>query len=266
MTQKVVYADSFEPLFKKSGFTKLEDFFNTEPALKSAKTQKRFVEPLVLKEGTQAKSFFVKRFYYSHFADVLSSIANFGCVISQAECEWRNAKLLLSKGFKAYKPICYGEQKIFAFEKRSFFISEALESAPLSDFVANNWPVFPMAQKEDIIRSLGETVRKVHDVGISMPDLYIWHVFIEPKESGGYEFTFIDLHRMRPNVKKAAEKIKNLGRLDFSLRRQYFTRPLRELLIHSYAGSDWPGGVCRLVKTVEAYSMKLSARRKPKPY
>ena len=47
--------------------------------------------------------------------------------------------------------------------------------------------------------------------GISLPDLYVWHIFLTTEmASGKLEFAVIDLHRMKRNVTNKNEQLKNL--------------------------------------------------------
>jgi hypothetical protein len=117
---------------------------------------------------------------------------------------------------------------------------------------------------------LAKLVRKVHDAGIGLTDLYVWHIFIREKANNDgdvdYDFAIIDLHRMERNVRNRTRQIKNLGRLDYSMRDKYFDEALRRLFVESYAGDDWPGGVAKLQAQVKKYSAVILSKRNQKPY
>jgi hypothetical protein len=135
----------------------------------------------------------------------------------------------------------------------------------MTDFVSEQWQNLERHEKEAIIRELGLFVRKIHDLKIGFPDLYLWHIFIKQKE-GQWEFAIIDLHRMTRNVTNINEQIKNLGRFDHSMTEKYFDKSLRRLFLESYAGKDWPGSADKLQEKVKKYSDAISLRRKPQPY
>ena len=100
-----------------------------------------------------------------------------------------------------------------------------------------------------------------------MPDLYIWHIYIDEKEnSGELDFAVIDLHRMSRSIKSCSRKIKNLGRLHHSMIDEYFDDELRRLLIESYAADGFCGDVTALVTQVEKYSTMISAKRRSVQY
>ena len=231
---------------------------------------------LTLGEGGESKVFFRKRFFKPHFKDILFAWRSFGSPISQAKLEWQNAHLLLENNIETYRPVCYGERTKFGVERKSFFITEKLAGKALSEFVCEKWSQLSPQQKEKIIVQLGRFIRRIHDALISLPDLYIWHVFIkEQPEPDKYDFAVIDLHRMEHDVSSQNKLIQNLGRLHHSMVAKYFDDRLKELLIESYAGDDWQGGTAKLfgqggsaelVRQVKKYSDVVSAKRNPKPY
>ncbi|MHC4115337.1 MAG: lipopolysaccharide kinase InaA family protein [Planctomycetota bacterium] len=266
--EKVVFVNSYKQTFAGFGLKSFDDFFNYAGGKRINKNTKRDVQMLTFDTGSGRKVFFLKRFHKPHFKDILFAAGNSGRLCSQAECEWQNAKLLLERGIQTFETICYGHRTICGIERQSFLVTEELKSQPLSDFVAENWSNMSTSQKEKIITSVAQAIRRIHNAGISLPDLYLWHIFIGPADSGSndYDFAFIDLSRMKHNVTNPNERIKNLGRLHHSMIDKYFNEPIRRLLIASYAGNDWPGSVDALTAKVEKYSAKVSSKRSPKPY
>jgi len=230
---RIVYRQGWESYFGRYGLNTFEDFYYHNADLKVLNVSKRYVNKVSFGEGTNCKTFFIKRFAYCHLKDIILSISNFKRIRSQSESEYINANFLVEKGFSTYLPVCFGEQKKFGIEKRSFVITEKLDGESLSGFVRRNVGQIENSEKEKIIRAVGRTIRKIHDCNISLPDLYIWHLFLT-KKSDDYEIAVIDLHRMKYNVTNTDEKIKNLGRLDYSLLDKYFDENLRRVLIEAY--------------------------------
>ena len=265
--ERMVFADSWESFFFEAGFRSFDDFFDYHYEVEGLKDKKRAVNILTLGQGAERKEFFMKRFHHSHLKDMFLAWRDFGGLMSQAAVEWKNAKLLLSCGIETYRPACFGERIRWGLEKESFLVTEKLQTQCLTDFVAGNWPRLTQQQKEELIAELAGFVRRIHDAGISLPDLYVWHIFISENSSNGkYEFTVIDLHRMERNVTNSSQQIKNLGRFDYSMRDEYFDDRLRRLFIESYAGDNWPGGSAKLAGKVKKYSKAILARRNQKPY
>ena len=131
------------------------------------------------------KEFFMKRFFNPHLKDIFFTFRNFGRICSQAMCEWKNADILLGNGVVTYKPLCYGEQKILGVERRSFFVTEKLRGQCFTDFLSRRWAGLDRIEREKIITGLAVFVRRIHDAGISLPDLYVWHIFITEKKTSG---------------------------------------------------------------------------------
>lgn len=267
LVERVVFANSQADIFAEYGLTSFNDFFNYPGREQINKNNKRDVNILTFGVGATRRVFFMKRFHSPHFKDMFSALQNFGRLCSQAVCEWQNANILLENGVETYRPLCYGEKTKWGLESKSFIITEQLRGRPFTDFAAQNWLQLTQPQKERIIISLAGVIRKIHDAGISLPDLYIWHIFIkENQRTGEWEFAVIDLHRMRHNVADTNQQIRNLGRLDHSMLDKYFDKAMRRLFIESYAGDDWPDGIASLAGKVKKYSAVVSSKRNPKPY
>ena len=266
VVERIVFADLWQTTLAEFGLKSFDDFFDYSGGQQVSINTKRDVRVLTLGEGPDDKVFFMKRFHRPHYKDMLFTICNFGRLCSQAAVEWKNANLLLENGIETYKPVCYGEQTRWGLERKSFFITEKLQGQCLTDFIAQNWSQLARAEKEKIIVSIAKLIRNVRDAKMSLPDLYVWHLFISQTQAGEYEFAVIDLHRMRHNVTDRNQQIKNLGRLDHSMVGKYFDEAMRRLLIESYAGDNWPGGVVKLISQVKKQSQKVSAKRNPKPY
>jgi len=267
MTERVVFADSWQRFFAESGLTSFDDFFGYSGSQRLENNKKRHVGILNLGNGRDCRVFFLKRFYFPHFKDMFFTLRNFGRLCSQAACEWKNANLLLDKDVGTYRPVCYGEQMYCRLEKKSFFVTEKLQSQCFMDFVAQNWWLLAQPQKEEIIIALAKLIRKVHNEAISLPDLYVWHIFIkEDKVADKWDFAFIDLHRMTQSVKSPNKKAKDLGRLYWSMSNKYFNDELKDLFLCTYMGNDWTGSKLALVRTIQKHTRVLAKRRKLKDY
>ena len=265
--ENIVFKAKWQSFFAELGLKSFEDFFELTGGERINKNNKRDVQILTLGKGDSSGVFFMKRFFKPHFKDMFFTWRNFGGFCSQARCEWKNTNFLLENHIGTYRPVCYGEQTKLGLEWKSFFITEQLQSKPMTEFVAENWSQLGAEKKQEIIILLAKTIRRVHDAGISLPDLYLWHIFIKQDETTGqWEFDIIDLHRMQHNVTNCNQQLANLGRLDHSMTDKYFDNSMRELLIESYAGSGRPENTAELARKIRKFSAKVSAKRNPKPY
>ena len=267
---KVEFAKGWAPIFEKAGLVSLEDFFNHCSSQIVNKNKKREVVSLTLDNAGSNKQLFMKRFFKPHFKDMLFTIRNFGCLCSQAACEWKNANLLLQKGIETYHPVCYGEQMRFGLEKISFIITEKINGPSLTDFVAVNRQSIDRNKKEKIITAVAKLIRKIHNAEICLPDLYLWHIFIKknsvPDELSEDDLAVIDLHRMRINVSNRNALIKDLGALDFSLSEKYFDDNIRRFFLNVYTNSAPQGEINALYRKIKSRSRILSNRRRRPEY
>jgi hypothetical protein len=262
---KIEFAKGWAEQFESVGLRKFEDFFDYSAGRTINHNEKRDVVVMELSFGPQRKEFFMKRFFNPHLKDILFTFRNFGSVCSQAMCEWKNANILLKNGVRTYRPICCGEQKILGIERRSFFITAKLEGECFTDFLGRKWAWLDRCEKEKIISELASFVRGIHDAGIGLPDLYVWHLFIREKKGDDtnteYEFAIIDLHRMRINA-GPAQCVRDLGALDFSMLDTYFDNELRRFFLDSYMPEKVVSEKDVFWRNVKKRSSVLFGRRK----
>ncbi len=98
-----------------------------------------------------------------------------------------------------------------------------------------------------------------------MPDLYIWHIFMQPKDDK-CDFAVIDLHRMSANAAGNRWRIRNLGALDFSMISKYFDQGLRDTFFNAYFGDDFDADKAEFCRKVTNRSMILANRRRRPDY
>ncbi len=264
--QRVVFANSWSRFFAEFDIGTFDDFFERLAAGARGGNSRRNVVSFSLGPDSQKKTFFIKRFFRPHFKDVLFARRNVGESCSQGRYESESARFLLGNDIESYRPVCYGEEKKWGIETKSFVVTEELASACLSDFVRENWHTLERPQQEKIVAGLGAFVRRIHVLNVSLPDLYVYHIYITESAAGDYQFAVIDLHRMSRNVTNKNQKIRNLGRLHHSMLDDYFDDELKQLLVKSYAADSWDGDVTDLVTQVEKLSAAVSSKRKKKVY
>jgi hypothetical protein len=263
---KVEFTGNWEQFFREHDLQSFEDIFEYSGGTVINRNKKRDVIAVTLGDGDERKEFFVKRFSKPHFKDMLFTLTNFGRLCSQAACEWKNANFLLQNNIGTYRPVCFGFRNAFGLERESFFMTEKLDSCCLKDFVAEHWSDCPQARKEKIIVAIAKLARKIHDLNIAMPDLYIWHIFLSDRHNndgpGVEDLAIIDLHRMRINVRSTREKIKDLAALNYSMLDKYFDRHLRELLINTYLEGAAVADRGKIVLEIQKRTEKKKRRRR----
>ena len=132
--------------------------------------------------------------------------------------------------------------------------------------MTENWSDCPQSRKENIIIAIAKLARKLHDLNVGMPDLYIWHIFLRDRHNadgpGVEDLAVIDLHRMRMNVRRTGKKIRDLAALNYSMLDKYFDDHLRELLISSYLEGAAAVNRKKIVLAIQKRTEKLKRRRR----
>jgi len=268
--ERVVFANSWKQVLAENGLKTFRDIYYCRNKKRINSNHRRNVSIIHLKVGGEEKRFYLKRFRHSHLKDLIFIFLNVGRFYSQAAYEWSNLKLLRKNNIGAPSRVCFGEQFRLGLERRAFIITEELKGQCLKDFIVQNYEKLPVPEKEKIIISLANTIKKIHRAGISLPDLYVWHIFISKDKNvhgdDEYSFAFLDLNRMKRHVNSENERIKNLGRLHYSMIDEYFDDSMRRLLIETYAESAGKKEINKLIRRVKRYSKKYSKRRKTKQY
>ena len=265
--KRVIFENWWEVFCGGHGLKNFDDFFGFSGGKIINKNNRRDVTIITLLDESGEKVFYMKRFRNPHMKDIFFALRSFGRICSQAELEWNNARLLAENKIGTCTAVCYGEQMICGFEKGSFIVTEQIQGQSLDSFVAEKWLKLSQSERGKIIVPLGRFIRRIHEAGFSMPDLYIWHIFIKQNATGDdYDFAVIDLHRMRHNVTGRTEQLKNLGRFVHSMRAEYFDDAAKNLLIESYASENWVGDIKKLKRKVKQFSDAVSRKRKPKLY
>jgi len=267
---RVEFAKDWAQVFEKAGLKSLDDFFDFCAGQTINKNKKREVVAMTLPTPGGEKELFMKRFFKPHFKDMLFTIHNFGSLCSQAACEWKNIDILLQQGIDTYHPVCFGRRMHLGLEKKSFIVTEKINGAPLTDFVAANWLDLAQPQKETIITAMAKFVRKIHNAKISVPDLYLWHIFIKKTSPADDvtedDFAIIDLHRMRINISNRNARIRDLGALDFSMQDKYFDDGLREAFLNTYMATSDADERIAFSRKIKNRSRVLAGRRRRLDY
>ena len=264
---RIVFRDSWEQYFQLSNLNTFDDFYDFSETSTVNKNKKRNVQEFSIGEGRDQKTFFMKRFHDSHFKDLFSAACDYGWPISISRVEFENAIYLLSNGIDTYKPACVGIRSRFGIETSSFLITEKLDSESMVEFITKSWNSLNRSEQDEIIVEIAEFVRRIHELDISFPDMYLWHIFIRPGDlDEKYQFSIIDLHRMTKNCRNSHKKIKNLSRLCWSMSSDYFDDEHKNLLLTAYLDNNKSIGKDSALRIIRKYSAILEKRRTLKNY
>jgi heptose I phosphotransferase len=121
-----------------------------------------------------------------------------------AEREWRNARRLLAMGIAVSAPVAWGfsrgpggPRSLIAFREvngpsLAWWLRQAAQSP--------DYP--PPALRRAVAEAIGKAVLGLHEAGISFPDLYAKHVYLEGLEAGRPRVVLIDVARLRPLTRR----------------------------------------------------------------
>jgi hypothetical protein len=260
---KVVFEKDRGVFFASHGLYRFEDFFNYGEGRTINENAKRNVIVLNLEDNGRMRTFYMKRFIKPHLKDMLSTVWSFGTLCSQAEAEWRNARILLDNGIETYHPVCYGVRSCCGIERQSFFMTEQINGPCLPDYLSEHWARLDTSGRQGLVVRLGLFFQKIHAAGIALPDSYIWHVYRIPTPAApdGFELGMIDLHRMKIRTHGNRPAAKDLGAFLFSLPDGFMDEPLRSLFMDSYLSDGRIRNPNAFRRAVNQWKQKIAARR-----
>jgi tRNA A-37 threonylcarbamoyl transferase component Bud32 len=166
----------------------------------------------------EGKTIFIKQFR------ILGGLKGFKYLIrpSQAMREWLISRFLSQKGILTPKALGMLERGKHGVLKESFFVAEALEEArDLLEFCKIRFHGSDqMEEKNQILRLLAKTIRKIHDSGLFHKDFHGGNFLIADK--GPLSLYLVDFHQARRQLRVSrAKRLWNIAQifsvLDFML-------------------------------------------------
>ncbi|HML76444.1 MAG TPA: lipopolysaccharide kinase InaA family protein [Anaerohalosphaeraceae bacterium] len=267
--ERINYANSWQPFFEEAGLRTFDDFFQRFEGTQINKNTKRSVVMRTFERAGGTKTLFMKRFFNPHVKDMLFAVRNWGGLCSQGQLEWNSANYLLEHGIATYQPACFGHRTLAGIERQSFFITEQLAGQCLMDMIRQTWRTLGGVEQNRLLGELAMWIQGIHRLNISLPDLYVYHLFVDKDGDGRYGFSVIDLHRMSvgiPQRRMAACRVENLARLIFSMRDEYFTASQKQMLLRTSL-SDLPDEqVHKMLDAISRRCGQIGKRRRPPAY
>jgi len=202
-----------------------------------------------LRTEVDGRGYFVKIHRGIGWGEIFKNLTTAKLPVLGAGQEWRAIKRLHEVGVPTMTAVAYGERGSNPAAQHSFIITEELApTVSLEDYSAD-WlqnPPEPML-KRALIAEVGRMTGAMHRAGVNHRDCYICHFLLhtdKPVTADDLRLSLIDLHRAQVRRETPRRwRDKDLAGLYFSalgigltradkLRflRQYFQRPLREVL------------------------------------
>ena len=272
MKKEITFAKGQQSYFETLGLRCFDDFYSYfdrqyEGDNTLTKKSRADTHRLAFGQTPDVRVFYLKRFHRPHYKRALRAWAAFGRPVTYGYIEWHNANLLRSHGIGAYEPVCFGRWTVCGMERGSFVLTAALEAMPLETFIVQRWSNMTREQQQRITIGIGQVARRVHDVNMAMRDMYIKHMFIDERSALTQPtFSFVDLENASPNVRSWRRKVRDLGRLCYSMAPEYFDDELRELMLQAYIGHGAPLPERTLRRIVLRRAAEMARRRRLIPY
>jgi tRNA A-37 threonylcarbamoyl transferase component Bud32 len=150
------------------------------------------IPPAHASDQVQSPVLFLKRNWHPYKKDGLASLFRRGAVWSAARQEWENASLLAAAGLTAARPVAYGEECGWFWERFSFLVTEAAAGQTLHEFLRQ---CRDRSERRRVFDALAREVRRLHDAGLASPDLFTRHVFVDTTAHPP-GFCWIDMARL----------------------------------------------------------------------
>lgn len=202
---------------------------------------------------TAAGVFFLKRNWKPYRKDGLRSLFTRGRAWSQSRVEWENSLALQRAGIAVAEPIAFGEECGLLWEHFSFIITaRAAGEVTLDGFLCT---ARESRARRRLLAELAATIRRMHDAGLSSPDLFTRHIFVEPRPVA--KFCLIDMARLdRGRRTSLKARARDLAALNVTAPLRIVTTRERLRFLAAYGGDH------RLLAAVEKRSRYLLRRRK----
>lgn len=245
-------------LLERIGLATLEGVKSFQGEVIERVAGKRDVQRICVAEESGRKLvMYLKRHWRSDRKEALMSLLKHGRVWSVARVEWENALILQRAGFHTGELVACGDEMTLLGERFSFLLTEAARGpVTLGQF---NQDCRDRTLRRKVFDALALELRRLHQHGLSMPDLFSRHVFFDPA-SDPVEFSFIDVarlerHRGLPIIHRA----RALAALNVTSPIRFVSARERVRFLRVYAGT---GPLRSLVTQIEVRTRRLLERKK----
>lgn len=131
---------------------------------------------------------------------------------SKARRAYEHALELLSRGISTPSPIAYFEERRWGIFRNGYFVSEYVDLPPVSEYFYYEHP--DDNEHALMADNLSRFTLELHEKGIIPLDYNTTNILFK-REEGRYEFTLIDINRMKigriPKIKEAMMSFFQLG-------------------------------------------------------
>ena len=198
----------------------------------------------------EGREYFAKIHHGIGWGEIWKNLSSFRLPVTDASNEWKAVNLLEKEGVATVKIVGKGMRGSNPAKRESFVIMEALEErVEVEDFLKqmNHLSVVQrLALKREIITTVADAARRMHEGGMNHRDFYLCHFHImdrdwsEWKEGESMRLPLLDLHRAQIRDKVPQRWLmKDLGALLFSATDCKITDRDVVTFLKVYLGDQW---------------------------
>lgn len=199
---------------------------------------------------------YLKRTWRAYTKDGLRTLLRHGRAHSVSWQEWENSLSLQRAGLKTAPLVAYGEDCGWFRERFSFLITESVEGkGTLEQFLHE---CHDLEHRRRVLDALARNIRRMHEAGLAMPDLFTRHIFLE-LTGDQPAFHFIDVARLdRRAGGSVSGRVRDLAALNVTAPLRHVSMRERLRFLRIYDG--WIDR--KLVAGISARMKHLLRRRK----
>jgi heptose I phosphotransferase len=179
-----------------------------------------------------------------------------------ARREWNNAMRLVRADIPVARPVVWGVDHTGT-EPRALIAFAEVKGLSLARWIDEHAATPPRGRarkdRKVLAEAVGRAVRRLHDAGLSFPDLYGKHLFIENLDRLRPRVVLIDVQRLRG--RRPGYVAEDLAALFVSTDEPGVTRTDRLRVLRGYFGQKkLPKGARSLIRKVEAIARRTAGR------
>lgn len=189
---------------------------------------------------------FLKRNWKPYRKDGLATLLRHGRVRSASRQEWENCRTLAAAGLRTAEVLAYGEDCGLLWERFSFILTRAADgSRTLEEFLRT---CGDRALRRTVLAALAANIKRMHDAGLSTPDLFARHIFVDTDNRHEPRFCLIDMARLeRQSYVSVRRRARDLAALNISVPLRDVSAAERLRFLRAYAGTV-DGRLFRLIR------------------
>ena len=241
----------YEPVLRQGGLVGFDDFLRADGA--ELLRERGYSSNARLRIGDRL--FYLKRHRFPRLGVAIRTGLKGRVVRLSGRLEMANFLRFQEAGFPSCAPAAAGD-RAHGNTGEAFILTEALEGLEsLEDVVPRRYaPPLEGPRRAELRRLIGragEHLRRLHDAGLNVRDLYLCHLFVDPDDPTA-GFTLIDLHRAltgrkvgRPGV------VRDLAALHHSAPDRIVSRTDRLRFLRAWSGARLDARLRGLVRRVE---------------